>query len=84
VDVEQSEIYEQVVEVVLENMAVRVEIAQHAAGVDMILDGKVDCVRLVCHTADAILNVSQAVAKFVPEMKMGGGLKAGESDDSGD
>jgi hypothetical protein len=84
VDVEQSEIYEQVVEVVLENMAVSVDwvgIAQHAAGADMILDRKVDCVRPVCHAADAILNISQAVAKVVLEMKP---FKTGGSGGDGD
>jgi hypothetical protein len=51
---------------------------------NMIVDGKVDSVMLVCPAADACLNVSWAVAEVVLEIKMGGSLEAGESDGSGD
>ena len=50
----------------------------------MIVGGKVDRLMLVCPAADACLNVSRAVAEVVLEMKMGGGLEAGESDGGGD
>ena len=68
-----------------ENAAVsanRVELSRCAANVNMIVDGEVDRVVLVCPAADA-LNVSWAVAEVVLEMKMGGGLEAGESDGGG-
>jgi hypothetical protein len=55
-----------------------------AANVNMIVDEKVDRVMLVCPAADASLNVSRAVAEVVLEMKLGGGLEAGESDGGGD
>jgi hypothetical protein len=84
VDVESSEKYEQVVEVVLENMAVSADwvgIVQHAAGVGMILDGEADCVRPVCHAVDAILNISQAAAEVVLKMEP---FEAGGSGGDGD
>jgi hypothetical protein len=49
--------------------------------VNVIVARKVDHIRLVCHAVNAILNVSQTVAKVILQMKT---FKAGESNDDGD
>jgi len=74
-------------EVALANAAVsadQVEVIQAAANVNMILDGKMVCVVLVCPAVDAYLNTSRAIAEVVLEMNMGGAFEAGESDGGGD
>jgi hypothetical protein len=77
----------QLVEIALANVVVRVvqvEVIRAAVNVNMILDGKVVCVALVCPAVDPCLNPSRAVAEVVLVMKMGGALEAGESDGGGD
>jgi hypothetical protein len=82
----------QLAEISLANVVVhvvQVEVIWAAMNMNMILDGKMDRVTLVCPAAGAILNLCQAVAKVVPEMvvlemKTGGCLEVGESDDGSD
>jgi hypothetical protein len=77
----------QLAEIALANAVLRmvqVEVIRAVANVNMILDGKVVCIALVCPAADACLDASRAVAKIVLEMKMSGSFEVGESDGGGD
>jgi hypothetical protein len=74
-------------EVALANAAVsadQVEVIRAAANVNMIVDGKMDCVMLVCNAVGGDLNVGRAGIVVILELKTDDDREVGESDGGDD